>query len=219
MCLFVCLFVSSIVFNVVLLYFILQKDVSSDAWILDAWILDASTLGLWTLGVWTTGRLDSGRLDARTPDTWTLDAWTLRLWTLRLWMPGLLTTGRLHSGRLDARTLDAWTLDDWTLGLWTPGLWTLAPRQFYQFLVTLISFLLLFTVELLSIPNALRLICYGSVEIVMNSCYNSNLRKVQLFIKRKLTLESLKQVIYFLQKQTVRFLRHNLDISRKYIKV
>ena len=149
---FVCLFVSSIVFNVVILYFILQKDVSSNAW-----ILDASTLGLWTL---------------------------------RLWTPGLLTTGRLHSGRLDARTLDAWTLDDWTLGLWTPGLWTLAPRKFYQFLVTLISFLLLFTVELLSIPNALRLICYGSVEIVMNSCYNSNLRKVQLFNLSDTTTEA-----------------------------
>ena len=57
---------------------------------------------------------------------------------------------------------------------------------------------------------------YGSVKIAMDSCYNSKLLqlifsfkvpwettilcKVQLLIKRKLTLESLKQVINFFPK-------------------
>ena len=108
----------------------------------------------WTLDAWSK-HLDSGRLDSRHLDAWNLDNWTLGLWTIG------------H--------LDAWTLDDWTLGLWTLGLWTLGPKIFYQFLVTSISFLLLFTVELLSISNALWLIFYGSIKIAMNSCYNSNL--------------------------------------------
>ena len=56
---------------------------------------------------------------------------------------------------------------------------------------------------------------YGSVQIAMNSCYNSNLLqlikspfrekamfKVKRFIQIKLTLESLKQVIYFFPKWT-----------------
>ena len=76
------------------------------------------------------------------------------VWTLELWMPGCLASKCCDSGQLDA-----WTLDAWTLG----------PRKFYWFLVTSIPLLLLFTVEFLSISNALWLMCYGSIEIATNS--------------------------------------------------
>ena len=71
--------------------------------------------------------------------SWTLDAWS----------------GCLDSRCQDAWTLDTCTLDAWIFGFWKPGLWTLGPRKFYPVLVTSASFLLLFTVEFLSISNAL----------------------------------------------------------------
>ena len=87
-----------------------------------------------------------------------------------LWgIPEKLDSGHLNSGCLDAWALNASTLDNWMLGLWMPGPWTLGPRKFYWFLVTSIPLLLLFTVEFLSISNALWLMCYGSIEIATNS--------------------------------------------------
>ena len=84
-------------------------------------------------------------------------------WTLDTW------SGHLNSGCLDAWALNASTLDNWMLGLWMAGPWTLGPRKFYWFLVTSIPLLLLFTVEFLSISNALWLTCYSSIEIATNS--------------------------------------------------
>ena len=64
----------------------------------------------------------------------------------------------------DAWTPDTWTLQDWTLGLWTldsepldVGHLYSGPRKCFQFLVTSISFFLLFNfnVEFLSISNAI----------------------------------------------------------------
>ena len=89
--------------------------------------------------------------------SWTLDAW---------------------SGRLASVRLGAWTLDDWTLPLWTLGLWTtgrfhsgsldsghLDPGNSFHFLLTSISFFLLFNVEFLNISNAPQLMYYGSIII------------------------------------------------------
>ena len=125
------------------------------------------------------GRLDSGRLGSGRLGACTLDAWTL-------------DSRRLVSGQLDTWTLEAWILDDRTLGLWTTGHLDSGRME------------------------AWTLDGYGSVKIAMDSCYNSNLLqlifsfkvpwettilcKVQLLIKRKLTLESLKQVINFFPK-------------------
>ena len=120
------------------------------------------TLALWMLWFWTPGRLDSGLLDSRSLDPGRLDAWSLDACTQGDWT-------------LDTWALNACILDNWTLGFWMVGRSTLGPRKFYQFLVTSIFFLLLFTVEFLSISKALWLMCYGSVEIAMNICYNSNL--------------------------------------------
>ena len=130
--------------------------------------------GLWTHGL----------------DAWNLDAWILGLWTL---------------GCFDSGQLNTWTLGNWTLWLWKLWLRTLEPKNLYPFLLTSTSFL--------SVSNALSLMYYGSVQIAMNSCYNSNLLqlikspfrekamfKVKRFIRIKLTLESLKQVIYFFPK-------------------
>ena len=81
------------------------------------------------------------RLWAYGLDPWPLDTWALDDWTLGLW-----TTGRLDSG-----LLDTWTLDGWTLRLWTLG-----SREFFPFLVTSVSILLLVNVEFLIISGTLR---------------------------------------------------------------
>ena len=51
--------------------------------------------------------------------------------------------------------VDTWTLNAWTLGVWTLRLWTLGAWKFFPFLVTSISFLLLFNVKFLNISNTL----------------------------------------------------------------
>ena len=121
------------------------------------------TLGLWTLWFWTPGRLDSGLLDSRRLDPGRLDAWTLDACTLGNWTLGHLGSERLYSGQLNT-----WILDGWTLHPRTQKILSIFS-YIYFFL------LLLFTVEFLSISKALWLMCYGSVEIAMNICYNSNL--------------------------------------------
>ena len=58
---------------------------------------------------------------------------------------------------------------------WTLGLWTLGPRKFFPFLVTSISFFLLFNAEFFNISNDLRLMYYVSAERGANGYYNANL--------------------------------------------
>ena len=76
--------------------------------------------------------------------------------TLGLQTPGLWKTGRLDSERLDVGRLYS------------------GPRKYFQFLVTSISFFLLFNVEFLYISNALRLIYYDFIERAANYYYNLN---------------------------------------------
>ena len=81
--------------------------------------------------------------------------------TLGLRTPGLWKTGRLDFGRLDSERLDVGHLYS-------------GPRKYFQFLVTSISFFLLFNVEFLYISNALRLIYYDFIERAANYYYNLN---------------------------------------------
>ena len=98
---------------------------------------------------------------------------------------------------LDAWTLDAWTLDTGVLGLWTVRLltltlWTLWPRKLFPFLVTSISFLLLFNVEFLSLwrQKGFRkcssedfLICFSKSKIIQTDfCLISMILAVQEII-------------------------------------